>query len=86
VSQKTTESEEQAEARVSAPTTEAQMRGREAAVASMVTASLMAVAGTLIFAWALRAPDYPWLFAVGALPWVVGVILFGRALWKYTRL
>lgn len=69
-----------------APPTEAQVRGREQAVASMVSASLMAVAGTLIFAWALRTPDYPWLFAVGALPWVVGVILFGHALWKYTRL
>ena len=85
MSQKT-ESEEQRDARTSAPPTEAQIRGREAAVASMVTASLMAVAGTLIFAWALRTPDYPWLFAVGALPWVVGVILFGRALWTYTRL
>jgi hypothetical protein len=69
-----------------APPTEAQVRGREKAVASMVSASLMAVAGTLIFAWALRTPDYPWLFAVGALPWVVGVILFAHALWKYTRL
>jgi hypothetical protein len=69
-----------------APLTEAQVHGRERAVASMVSASLMAVAGTLIFAWALRTPDYPWLFAVGALPWVVGVILFGHALWKYTHL
>ncbi len=85
MSQKT-ESEEHTEVRVPAPPSEAQIRGREQAVASMVTASLMAVAGTLIFAWALRTPDYPWLFAVGALPWVVGVILFGRALWRYTRL
>jgi hypothetical protein len=68
------------------PPTEAQVRAREVAVGSMVSASLMAVAGTLIFAWALRTPDYPWLFAVGALPWVVGVIMFGRALWRYTRL
>ena len=81
-----TESEEQPETRVSAPPSEGQIRGREAAVGSMVTASLMAVAGTLIFAWALRTPDYPWLFAVGALPWVIGVILFGHALWRYTRL
>ena len=81
-----TESEEPPETRVSAPPSEGQIRGREAAVGSMVTASLMAVAGTLIFAWALRTPDYPWLFAVGALPWVIGVILFGHALWRYTRL
>ena len=44
----------------------------------------MAVAGTLIFAWALRTPDYPWLFAVGALPWVVGVILL-ISRWKGLR-
>ena len=81
-----TDHDEQVEPRPVAPPTEAQVRGREQAVASMVSASLMAVAGTLIFAWALRTPDYPWLFAVGALPWVVGVILFGHALWKYTRL
>lgn len=81
-----TESEEHTETHGSAPPSAAEIRGREAAVGSMVTASLMAVAGTLIFAWALRTPDYPWLFAVGALPWVVGVILFGRALWRYTRL
>ena len=85
MSQKT-ESEEHTETRAAAPPSEAEIRGREAAVASMVTASLMAVAGTLIFAWALRTPDYPWLFAAGALPWIVGVILFGRALWRYTRL
>ncbi|HEY6196019.1 MAG TPA: hypothetical protein VI504_13335 [Candidatus Eisenbacteria bacterium] len=59
---------------------------RERTVGSMVSASLLAVLGTLIFAWALRAPDYPWLFAVGALPWITGVILFGRALWRYTHL
>ena len=81
-----TEPEEHTEAHTPAPPSEAQVRGREAAVGSMVSASLMAVAGTLIFAWALRTPDYPWLFAVGALPWVVGVITFGRALWRYTRL
>ena len=51
----------------------------------MVTASLLAVVGTLVFAWALRADDYPWLFAVGAVPWTLGVCVFGRALWKYTR-
>jgi len=43
------------------------------------------VIGTLIFAWALRTPEYPWLFAVGALPWAAGLFMFGRALWKYTR-
>lgn len=80
-----TDQDEHAEPHHVAPPTEAQVRAREAAVASMVSASLMAVAGTLIFAWALRTPDYPWLFAVGALPWVVGVIMFGRALWRYTR-
>lgn len=61
-------------------------RARERAVGSMVSASFLAVLGTLIFAWALRAPDYPWLFAVGALPWIAGVIQFGRALWTYTHL
>ena len=52
---------------------------------SMVSASLLAVLGTLIFAWALRSPDYPWLFAVGALPWLAGLVMFARALWRYTR-
>jgi len=51
----------------------------------MVSAALLAVVGTLIFAWALRTPEYPWLFAVGALPWGVGLLIFGHALWKYTR-
>jgi hypothetical protein len=51
----------------------------------MVSAALLAVVGTLIFAWALRTPEYPWLFAVGALPWGVGLCLFGRALWTYVR-
>ena len=59
---------------------------RERTVGSMVSASLMAVLGTLIFAWALRSPDYPWLFAVGAIPWVIGVLVFARALWRYTHL
>lgn len=59
---------------------------RERAVGSMVSASLLAVLGTLIFAWALRTPDYPWLFAVGALPWLAGILLFARALWSYLRL
>ena len=58
---------------------------RQRTVSSMVSAALLAVLGTLIFAWALRAPDYPWLFAVGALPWVVGLWMFGRALLRYTR-
>ena len=58
---------------------------RERTVSSMVSAALLAVVGTLIFAWALRAPEYPWLFAAGALPWGVGLCLFARALWKYTR-
>lgn len=78
--------EDQSEAKSSSPPTAEQSRARESAVASMVSASLFAVLGTLIFAWALRAPDYPWLFAVGALPWVVGVIMFAHALWRYTRL
>jgi hypothetical protein len=56
---------------------------RQRTISSMVTGSLLAVLGTLIFAWALRAPDYPWLFAVGALPWLVGIVTFGRALWTY---
>jgi hypothetical protein len=51
----------------------------------MVSASVLAIMGTLIFAWALRATAYPWLFAVGALPWTVGVLVFARAMWKYTR-
>ena len=59
---------------------------RERTIGSMVSASLLAVLGTLIFAWALRAPDYPWLFAAGALPWLAGVLMFGRALWRYTHL
>lgn len=59
---------------------------RERTVGSMVSASLLAVLGTLIFAWALRAPEYPWMFAVGALPWITGVALFARAVWRYTHL
>lgn len=58
---------------------------RERTVSGMVSAALLAVVGTLIFAWALRTPQYPWLFAAGALPWGVGLCLFGSALWKYTR-
>lgn len=81
-----TDPEKHSEAESSSPPTAEQSRARESAVASMVSASLFAVLGTLIFAWALRAPDYPWLFAVGALPWVVGVIMFAHALWRYTRL
>ncbi|MEQ1834718.1 MAG: hypothetical protein ABL977_16860 [Candidatus Eisenbacteria bacterium] len=59
---------------------------RQRTIGSMVTASLLAVLGTLVFAWALRAPEYPWLFAVGALPWLVGIVTFARALWTYTHL
>ena len=58
---------------------------RERAVGSMVSASLLAVLGTFVFAWALRSPEYPWLFAVGALPWGTGVLMFARALWRYTH-
>ena len=58
---------------------------RARTVSSMVSAALLAVIGTLIFAWALRTPEYPWLFAVGAAPWAVGLWLFGRAFWKYTH-
>ena len=58
---------------------------RERAFGSMVSASVLATLGTLIFAWALRTPDYPWLFAVGAVPWLVGIILFARALGSYLK-
>ena len=51
----------------------------------MVSAGLLAALGTLIFAWALRSPQYPWLFEVGALPWLAGVWIFARALWRYTH-
>ena len=78
--------EEPAVARVAPAETVEQRRARERAVASMVSASVLAVMGTLIFAWALRATEYPWLFAVGALPWGVGVCVFARAMWKYTRI
>jgi len=70
--------------RAETPSPEAD-RARERAVASMVSASVLAVMGTLILAWALRAPDYPWLFAVGAAPWFAGVVIFARALWRYTH-
>ena len=69
--------------RKSKPLNETELRERT--VSSMVSAALLAVVGTLIFAWALRTPEYPWLFAVGALPWGIGLCMFGRALWKYTR-
>lgn len=59
---------------------------RERTVGSMLSAGLLAVLGTLIFAWALRTPQHPWLFAVGALPWLAGVIVFARAVWRYTHL
>ena len=59
---------------------------RARSVGAMVSASLLAVLGTLIFAWALRTPDYPWLFAVGALPWTAAMVLFVRSLWRYTHL
>ena len=58
---------------------------RDRTVSSMVSAALLAVVGTLIFAWALRTSQYPWLFAVGALPWAIALWLFGSAFWKYTR-
>ena len=77
--------EEPVVARVAPPESVEQARARERAVASMVSASVLAIMGTLIFAWALRATAYPWLFAVGALPWTVGVLVFARAMWKYTR-
>lgn len=79
------ETDEHTEAHVASSSRQALARARETAVGAMVSASLLAVAGTLIFAWALRAPEYPWLFAVGALPWVVGVLTFARALWRYTH-
>ena len=68
----------------SRPLNAAELRDRT--VGTMVSAALLAALGTLIFAWALRAPEYPWLFALGGLPWGVGLCMFGRALWKYTRL
>ena len=77
--------EEPVAARVVPPETVEQARSRERAVASMVSASVLAIMGTLIFAWALRATAYPWLFAAGALPWAIGVLIFARAMWKYTR-
>jgi len=67
----------------SKPLSEAEVRERT--VSTMVSAALLAVLGTLIFAWALRIPQLPWLFAMGALPWGAGLLLFGRALWRYTR-
>ena len=67
------------------PLTEEQLRKRDRAIGSMVSASILAVMGTLVFAWALRAPEYPWLFAVGGLPWIVGIAIFSRALWSYSR-
>jgi zinc transporter ZupT len=77
--------EEPAAPRVALTETAEQARARERAVASMVSASVLAIMGTLIFAWALRATAYPWLFAVGAVPWSIGVCVFARAMWKYTR-
>lgn len=65
------------------PLSPAELRDRT--VSSMVSAALLAVVGTLIFAWALRTPEHPWLFAVGALPWAIALCLFGSAFWKYTR-
>jgi len=62
-----------------------QAETRERTVSAMVSAALLAVLGTLIFAWALRAPQYPWLFPAGALPWAIGLVMFARALWRYTR-
>jgi hypothetical protein len=60
-------------------------KARERAVGGMVSASLVAALGTIIFAWALRAPDYPWLFVVGGLPWIVGIVQFSRALLVYLK-
>ena len=68
-----------------APLTEEQIRARDRAIGSMVSASVLAVMGTLVFAWALRTPEYPWLFALGGLPWAVGIAIFARALWSYSR-
>ena len=57
---------------------------RQRTISSMVTASLLAVLGTIIFAWALRKPEYAsWLFAVGALPWLVGIVMFADKKGKY---
>ena len=77
--------EEPAASRVTPTESAEQARARERAVASMVSASVLAILGTLIFAWALRATAIPWLFAAGALPWTLGVLIFARAMWKYTR-
>ena len=63
----------------------ADARARERAVTCMITASVLAVIGTLTFAWALRAPDQPWLFAVGAVPWIAGIVLFALAMWRFAR-
>ena len=72
----------------STPSGSAQDGGRATArsVGAMVSASLLAVLGTLVFAWAMRTPDYPWLFAVGALPWTAAMVLFARAFWRLTHL
>lgn len=78
-------SEEPVSSHVAPAESAEQARSRERAVASMVSACVLAIMGTLIFAWSLRATAYPWLFAVGALPWSVGVLVFARAMWKYTR-
>lgn len=58
---------------------------RQGAVGSMVSASVLSVLGALVFAWALREPEYPWLFGLGVLPWLLGIVLFGRALWRYVQ-
>jgi hypothetical protein len=81
-----TRSDPAAQARRGATHRPADPEARERTVGSMVSASLLAVLGTLMFAWALRSPEYPWLFAVGALPWLAGVVMFGRAVWRYTHL
>ena len=81
----TTGPDDSARQRAQTPPSGGEAGARASVVASMVSASLFAVVGTLMFAWALRTPEYSWLFFVGALPWVVGIVMFARAFWRYTR-
>jgi high-affinity Fe2+/Pb2+ permease len=58
---------------------------RESAVAGMVSASVLTAIGTWVFAWGMRMNGTPWLFATGALPWLAGVVMFTRSLWRFAR-
>jgi high-affinity Fe2+/Pb2+ permease len=58
---------------------------RESAVSGMVSASVLTAIGTWVFAWGMRMNGAPWLFASGAVPWIVGVVMFTRSLWRFAR-